>query len=177
MTVYRSPKLHAKNNEICRGANHKSLNNICNDLVLFNLFSFCHSCAWGFWHSAFWAGLGCKRQCLLTWLNKVNEWIHFEMIVEKKHFKKKCNTGLEGKLLYSTERSIKILMDGWMKWSHAVWRKAEGASSVEVKAWRCLYLFFCRAVKFFLKAGLIWLNSSTSEWLRKLGLAGLGLKV
>lgn len=38
------------------------------------------------------------------------------------------------------------------------------------------YLFFCRAAKFFLKVGLIWLSSSTREWLRKRGLAGLGLK-
>lgn len=39
------------------------------------------------------------------------------------------------------------------------------------------HLFFCKVVKFFLKAGLIWLSSSTREWLRKLGLAGLGLKL
>ena len=39
-----------------------------------------------------------------------------------------------------------------------------------------LYLFFCSTAKFFLKVGLIWLSSSTREWLRKRGLAGLGLK-
>lgn len=39
------------------------------------------------------------------------------------------------------------------------------------------YRFFCRAEKFFLKVGLIWLSSSTKEWLRKLGFAGLGLKL
>lgn len=38
------------------------------------------------------------------------------------------------------------------------------------------YLFFCSTAKFFLKVGLIWLSSSTREWLRKRGLAGLGLK-
>lgn len=40
---------------------------------------------------------------------------------------------------------------------------------------RC-YLFFCSTAKFFLKVGLIWLSSSIREWLRKRGLAGLGLK-
>lgn len=39
------------------------------------------------------------------------------------------------------------------------------------------YRFFCRAAKFLLKVGLIWFRSSTREWLRKLGLAGLGLKL
>lgn len=38
------------------------------------------------------------------------------------------------------------------------------------------YLFFCSTAKFFLKVGLIWLSNSTREWLRKRGLAGLGLK-
>lgn len=38
------------------------------------------------------------------------------------------------------------------------------------------YLFFCSTAKFFLNVGLIWLSSSTREWLRKRGLAGLGLK-
>lgn len=39
------------------------------------------------------------------------------------------------------------------------------------------HLFFCRAVKVFLKAGLTWLSSSTREWQRTFGTAGLGLKV
>lgn len=42
--------------------------------------------------------------------------------------------------------------------------------------WQRSYLFFCSTAKFFLKVGLIWLSSSTREWLRKRGLAGLGLK-
>lgn len=42
--------------------------------------------------------------------------------------------------------------------------------------WKQGYLFFCSTAKFFLKVGLIWLSSSTREWLRKRGLAGLGLK-
>lgn len=42
--------------------------------------------------------------------------------------------------------------------------------------WQRCYLFFCSTAKFFLKVGLIWLSSSTREWLRKRGLAGLGLK-
>lgn len=39
------------------------------------------------------------------------------------------------------------------------------------------HLIFWRALKLFLKAGLIWLSSSTSEWQRSLGAAGLGLKL
>ncbi len=38
------------------------------------------------------------------------------------------------------------------------------------------HLFFWRALKVFLKAGLTWLSSSTREWQRTLGTAGLGLK-
>lgn len=55
--------------------------------------------------------------------------------------------------------------------------RVEHEWGTELTSTDSFYLFFCRAVKFFLKAGLIWLRSSTSEWLRKLGLAGLGLKV
>lgn len=52
-------------------------------------------------------------------------------------------------------------------------QKSQGSST-----WKhCCYRFFCRAEKFLLKVGLIWLRSSTREWLRKLGLAGLGLKL
>lgn len=40
-----------------------------------------------------------------------------------------------------------------------------------------VHLLFCRALKVFLKAGLTWLSSSTSEWQRILGTAGLGLKL
>lgn len=39
------------------------------------------------------------------------------------------------------------------------------------------HLIFWRALKLFLKAGLAWLSSSTSEWQRSLGAAGLGLKL
>lgn len=54
---------------------------------------------------------------------------------------------------------------------HPLWDMREGADMGQRP-----YLFFCSTAKFFLKVGLIWLSSSTREWLRNRGLAGLGLK-
>lgn len=65
----------------------------------------------------------------------------------------------------------KCSSSGWLSNLTPWWDIRQGAGMRQRH-----YLFFCSTAKFFLKVGLIWLSSSTREWLRKRGLAGLGLK-
>lgn len=60
---------------------------------------------------------------------------------------------------------------------HISFNKLKYASDNLLSARQSAHLLFCRALKFFLKAGLTWLSSSTREWHRSLGAAGFGLKL